>query len=304
MKEQLNKEDLVSVIGLSGESIFLKIDNLANLKETVAATNLHIEYGGKGFNQAVAIRRCGINCAYLSCFGDDDIKSKSVEVLNKENIEVLDITKKSMKSALATIITDLNGKNCVTCYQGVSTSLNATDVELFEDYIKRSKYLLLQLECSDESLFKAIKLANKYSTKIILNPAPAHKLPLDILKQCYLLTPNEYEAKLLFNIEEVNEETLKNLPFKNIIITLGSKGCLVKQDDKIEFIEAIKTKAIDSTGAGDTFNGVLAACLTKSFDLVTSAKYAVVASGLSVQKEYVINSIPFWQEIERNYKKV
>lgn len=295
------KENKIAVIGLSGESIFIKVDHFHEDGETIIGQTFNKEYGGKGYNQAVAAKRFEAKVSFLTLVGDDDIGNEVEKSLDKEGIKNLCIKRLNSKSAYACIIIDKNGNNQVTCYPGVSSQMTKEDVLLFENEIATSKYLLLQLETSDEALVQAIELAKKYDTLIILNPAPAHKLPHNILKDCYLITPNEQEFKTLFDVV-ANEENLLKIDLKNIIVTLGNKGSLLKKDNQVIKIDAINVNAVNTTGAGDTYNGVLTASLLEGYNLIDAAKLASMASSISVTREFVIDSIPYKEEILKKYK--
>ena len=287
------KENKIAVIGLSGESIFMKMDHFNQEGETVIASAYHVEYGGKGFNQAVAAKRFGANVSFLTLCGDDEIAEKVEKTLKDENINSIVIKRKASRSASACIMIDKNGRNRVVCYPGVSSMMTKEDARLFENEIKKSKYLLLQLEMSDESLEEAVRLAKKYDTLVVLNPAPAKELPIGLLKDVYLLTPNEQEANVIFKDKKLDE-----LEFENVIITLGEKGSVVKEKNELSVITAKKVTAINTTGAGDTYNGVLVAALLEGNNLLESAKLAGIASTISVTREFVIDSIPYRKDIK------
>ena len=279
------KENKIAVIGLSGESIFMKMDHFNEEGETVVANTYHIEYGGKGFNQAVAAKRYGANVA-------DKVKNSLI----KEKINSYVIKRKNKKSASACIMIDKKGRNRVVCYPGVSSEMTKDDVLLFENEIKTSNYLLLQLEMSDEALFEAIELAKKYNTLIILNPAPAKKLPREVLESVYLLTPNEHEAKILFDLDDLYK--MSELKYENVIITLGENGSIIKEKNQIYKIDSKKVIPLNTTGAGDTYNGVLAAALLECNNLKEACEIAGDAASISVTKEFVFDSIPYKDDIK------
>lgn len=281
----------ISVIGLSGLSVFVKCDHFPVEGETALADTFHIEYGGKGFNQAIAAKRCGIDVSFLTAFGDDDIKDKAIKCLNDEGIKVFPIIKKGKESGAATILIDKDGRNRVTCFPGASLDLTKDDVKMFEDEIKQSDILLLQLESSDEALYEAIDIAAENEVKVILNPAPAHLIKEEYLKKCYLITPNELEYQMLFGTKDIKELGL------NVITTLGDKGCIGMVNGSYFEIKAPSLKAINTTGAGDTFNGILASMIVKGNDVNLACKYAVKGASISVTKEFVIDSIPYLDEI-------
>ena len=286
------KENKIAVIGLSGESIFMKMDHFNNEGETVFADTYHVEYGGKGYNQAVAAKRFGTNVSFLTVCGDDEIAKKVKLSLDKEGINSKVIIKENAKSASACILIDKEGRNRVIVYPGISSQMTKEDVYSFEEEIKSSKYLLLQLETSDEALVTAIELANKHNTLVILNPAPAKHLPENVLNSVYLLTPNEQEACVLFNGIDISK-----LNFENVIITKGEDGVILKEKSSIFSFPAMKVKPINTTGAGDTFNGILAASLVSGYSMEESAKIASVGASLSVTKEFVIDSIPYKEQV-------
>ena len=286
------KENKIAVIGLSGESIFMKMDHFNNEGETVFADTYHVEYGGKGYNQAVAAKRFGSDVSFLTVCGDDEIGRKVKLSLNKEGINSKVIIKENAKSASACILIDKKGRNRVIVYPGISSQMTKEDVYSFEEEIKSSKYLLLQLETSDEALVTAIELANKHKTLVILNPAPAKYLPESVLNSVYLLTPNEHEACVLFNDKDISK-----VNFENVIITKGEDGVILKEKSSIFNFPAMKVKALNTTGAGDTFNGILAASLVSGYSMEESVKIASVGASLSVTKEFVIDSIPYKEQV-------
>ncbi len=305
MEKLTKKENKISVIGLSGESIFMKTDHFHNNGETVVADTYHKEYGGKGYNQAVAAKRYGINVSFLTLVGDDEIGNKVEESLKLEEINSYVIKRNDSKSAVAYILIDKEGNNQVTCYPGISKQMTKEDVKLFESEIATSKYLLLQLEMSDESLEEAIKLATKWNTKVILNPAPYHKVTDILLKKCELLTPNEQEANLLFNLNnDFSINKIKNINYDKVVITIGGEGSILKNHNQISKVESLKVEVTNTTGAGDTYNGVLAASLVEDYPLEDAVNLASIAASLSVTKEFVIDSIPNRTEIFEIYQSL
>lgn len=290
------KKNKIAVIGLSGESIFMKMDHFNEEGETVVADTYHVEYGGKGYNQAVAAKRFGADVSFLTVVGDDEIGRNVKESLDNEGINSTVIVKNDAKTASACILIDKKGRNRVICYPGISSAMTKEDVYSFEEEIKTSKYLLLQLEMSNESLFAAVELANKYNTHVILNPAPAKSLPSDILSKVYLLTPNEQEASVIFENED-----LQSLKYKKVIITKGDEGAVLKEDNNIYSIPTIKVTPVNTTGAGDTYNGILAASLLNGKTIYESCLIAGIGASISVTREFVIDSIPYLDEVLNAY---
>lgn len=291
----------IAVIGLSGISIFLKIDHFHKAQETILSDAFHLEPGGKGYNQAIAISRFGGNVEYLSATGDDIFSDICQDTLTNNNINSALIKKKG-KTALAAIQINKKGENRVTVALG--SQLEKDDVDSFKVSIRKSEYLLLQFEVPYEVNKRAIEIAREYNVKVIINPAPMNVEYIDLIKDAWLITPNEYEAKEMFgldlfsSIQDLKEAIIKS-NFKQMVITLGEKGSLVYINQSFTMVPSMKVQSINTTGAGDIYNAGLVYALSAGKDLITACQYATVAAGLSVSKEYVLDSIPTWQEIEK-----
>lgn len=277
----------ISVIGICGNSIFMYADHFHENGETLVADSVFEEIGGKGINQAVAAARMGAEVSFLAAVGDDKDGQVCMQVSEKNHLNGCFHVKEGKRTTFAFILTDKSGENRVTEYKGAE--LNAEDVLEFEDEIATSDILLLQHEVPCEVNEMAIKLAKKHGVKVILNPAPIREISDEMAEAVFAVTPNEQEKQAI----DINR-------FQNNITTIGKKGCLVNENI---VIPAIEVRAVDTTGAGDTFNGVLAVCLAEGMDLITACKYAATASGISVGKNYVLNAIPYREEIERRMKE-
>jgi len=276
----------ISVIGICGNSIFMNVDHFHQKGETVSAESVFEEIGGKGFNQAVTCAKMGAEVSFLGAIGDDSDGEKCIEAAKEFGINGFFAVKSGIRTTFAVILTDKNGENKVTAYK--SAELVEDDVISFEEEIKSSDILLLQHEVPKEANCLAVEIARKHNVRVILNPAPIRDIPESIAKSVFVVTPNEQENRAI--------ETKR---FKNVITTLGNKGCSINDET---FIKAMDVTPVDTTGAGDTFNGVLAVFLAEGKDLETAARYAVCASGLSVTKKGVLNSIPTREQIERMIK--
>ncbi len=290
----------VLVFGLVGESVFMQTDHFHNSGETITIDNIHKEPGGKGFNQAVTLARLGIKTTFISVIGND-YKKECEDFLNSEKLKYhLEI--KNGMSAYATIITDKNGENEVSVYPGVNKLFSRGDVQKYENEFIDAAYALIQAELPEVVVDEVIKLSKKHKVKVIINPAPAAPFIKKYLKDAYVITPNLHEAEILFSIklEESNiEERLLKLDLSRVIITLGSNGVIIKENDQITHLPALKiNKIADTTGAGDVFNGALIASLIKNSDLIKACKFGIKVSGMSIQTPYVMPSIPTLRKVE------
>lgn len=274
----------IAVIGIAGESVFLSVDKFGETGETVQATGYHNELGGKGFNQAIAAARYGADVSFLGACYQEDVEPFS-KIAKAKGITPLFVGK-SKRSPYAVITTDKTGDNKVCVYHGAE--LDEKDVGSFAEEIKSADLLLINNEVPIAVNEKAVEIAISNGTRVILNPAPARKYEKDFLEKIDLFTPNEHETDGLEN-------------YQNIIITLGEKGCFIK--DMGIVIPAVKVeKVVDTTGAGDTFNGVLVACLAEGKDLKSACQTANIAAAIKVGRKYILDGIPTREEIEK-YKK-
>ena len=271
----------VAVIGIIGNSVFMPVKDFHRGGETVEASSIHFEFGGKGFNAAVAASRCGVGVSFLAAIGRE-YREEAKDFLDKEKIKHT-LVFKNEATAFASIVTNSEGKNRVTVYQGAQ--LSAEDVSLFEEEIKTADILLLNNEVDEAVNIEAVRVAKRYGVKCILNPAPARELDGYILDTVDLFTPNEHE---LLGIDEK----------KNVIVTLGERGCLIKEENLI--IPAKNSgKTVDTTGAGDTFNGVLSAMLACGSGAIKAAEIANKVASLEVTRRYAVSSIPTGDEIKK-----
>ena len=271
----------IAVIGLVGNSAFLSVPKFHKGGETVHAQSVHFEPGGKGFNQAVAAARYGAAVSFLGAVGEDGYESIA-SFADNEKIEAI-LVKKEDATAFATIITNAEGANQVTVYPGAR--LDACDVALFEKQIADADILLINNEVPESVNVRAVEIAVANGTRVILNPAPARKTCPYILNNVSLFTPNEHETE---GLEEKN----------NLIVTLGAKGCLLRETN--ETVPAIHIgDTVDTTGAGDTFNGVLAVMLADGASLREAAERASIASGIGVTRKFAATSIPTKEDIKK-----
>lgn len=268
----------VAVIGMVGNSAFLSVDQFHKAGETVVASGIHFEPGGKGFNQAVAAARFGAEVSFLGAVGTECFNEIEGFLL-KDGIHSV-LPRKNEPTAYAVILTDAAGANQVTVYQGAKLAVK--DVDAFESCIAQADVLLLNNEVPMEVNVRALDIAQKYETYVIYNPAPAAILPESVLQRVALFTPNEHEAEALEGAD-------------NVIVTLGAKGCRMGNG---EVLPALKLdNVVDTTGAGDTFNGVLAARRSDGCSVRKAVISAIAASGKSVTRKYAATAIPYAFEV-------
>lgn len=293
----------VVVIGLSGESVFLRVDHFNNLGETVKAEERFVEAGGKGFNQALMLGKLGIDCSFITVLGSDQYAKECVRVLQENNVKPCIITKDGLTD-YAVIVTNKEGENNVIVSNNLSNMITFKDILKYQEELDNADICLLQLEYPYEVIKKIIEYCYQKGIKVILNPAPSKLLDLDILRKISILIPNEHEIYSLFKTKEENKneiiDILKELELCGVettIVTRGSKSVLSYNNSKLKEYKVSKTKVVDTTGAGDTFCSGIVYGLINNYSLDACINFAIQASRLSVNKKGVVNSLPTLKEI-------
>lgn len=275
----MTKGPHIAVIGLVGKSMFFDVPRFHSGGETIHATGFHEEWGGKGFNQAIAAARQDASVSFLGAVSSSDVKPLK-EFCSKEGVRAVLAAKKNA-TASAAILTDGIGETRVTVYAGAE--LAPKDVDGFAEAIATADILLLNNEVPEEVNLSASEIAAEHGVRIVFNPAPARPLPLELVSRVFLFTPNEFE-----------ERELGEVPCE-VVTTLGAKGCRIRSTGEV--ISAPLAKAVDSTGAGDTFTAVLAVRLAEGESLRGACAAANAAAAKSVERKYVLPSLPLRGEM-------
>lgn len=263
--------------------------------ETVLGQSFHTIPGGKGANQAVAASRLGADVTLIGCLGDDTFGRELPDYLQNQGINTDYVRTISDVSTGIASITLSDGDNSIIVVQGANMFVTPEMVEEHESIIANSDILLLQLEIPLESVEKAVELAKRNQVKVVLNPAPIQPLPKSLLQKVDYLTPNEHEQSMLLSSDEWTEEERKELLAK-CIVTKGSKGVTLFQNGETN-IESYQVNVVDTTGAGDTFNGALAVSLCGGANLEAACKFANAAGALSVTKLGAQSGMPTLVEV-------
>ena len=289
----------ILVIGSSNTDMTIKSDNLPLPGQTILGGRFVMGPGGKGANQAVAAKRLGGNVEFICKIGHDIFGKNAADGYKKEGIDISHILYSTEPSGIALILVDKTGENVISVAPGANGDLSVRDIESIANVIKEADYLILQLEIPTDAVIRAAQIAHEAGVYVILNPAPACKLPNELFQYISLITPNQTETELMTGVKLINEESfitavenLNRMGVKDVIITLGSKGSLVCYDGKNELVPAIKVDAVDATAAGDTFCGAVCVALSQGKNLKEAAVFATKAASLTVQKIGAQDSIP------------
>lgn len=296
----------IIVIGSSNTDMVCKTSKIPSLGETVLGGEFIMTDGGKGANQAVTISRLGGDLTFVAKVGNDIFGDQSIEKYKSYGMNTQYIFRDQVASGIALIMVDANGENCISVASGANNKLSKKEIDVVEKVIKKSNILLMQLETPLETIEYAAKLAHQNNVKVILNPAPAQHLSQDLLKKLYLITPNKNEAQILSGIKIKNIKDAKKAAQSigdkgviNVIITLGSEGSLLlTEDKKFHLIKAHKVKAIDTTAAGDVYNGALCVALSEGINIIEAAEFATAASAIAVTRIGAQTSIPMRSEVD------
>ena len=296
----------IAVIGSSNTDMVIKTSKLPIPGETILGGKFFMNPGGKGANQAVAAARLGGKVSFIAKTGDDVFGKQARQIFENENINTdYLVTDPGHPSGVALITVDAKGENCIVVAPGSNGYLSQGDIDLTREEILRSDIVLMQLEIPLETVVYAANLAFDAGKKVILNPAPAAQITDELLSKLYLITPNETEAELISGVpvKDIESATLaaRNLfgrGVKVVIITLGSKGALLYTGDEAKLIPSPKVEAIDTTAAGDVFNGAIAVAISEGLELEKAVEFACKAAAISVTRMGAQASAPYWKEIK------
>lgn len=296
----------ITVIGSSNTDMVIKTTKLPAPGETILGGKFFMNAGGKGANQAVAAARLGGKVTFIAKTGDDIFGKQAKQLFESENVNTdYMFTDTENPSGVALITVDSIAENCIVVAPGANSNLQKSDIDQAKDEILRSEIILMQLEIPLEIVMYAAEIGNSAGKKVILNPAPARDLPDELFKKLYLITPNETEAELLTGIKvtdlisaEKAAKILINKGVNIVIITLGSKGAFLYSHEGFKLIAAPKVEAVDTTAAGDVFNGALAVAISEGFALEKAVEFANKAAAISVTRLGAQSSAPYWKEIK------
>ena len=301
----------IYVIGSSNTDMVVKSNFLPKPGETVIGDTFLMNPGGKGANQAVSACKLGADVTFITKVGNDMFGKKALNNFKKIGIKTDYIRiDKNNSSGVAIIMVDKSGENSISVAPGANNSLTIKDVNFIEEKLNADDYVLIQLEIPKTVVEYLIEICNKLKVKLILNPAPFQKISDYHLSQVNTITPNEIETEYLSGIKVKDNETAKkaseiliNKGIKNIIITMGEKGAFYKSSSFEGLIPTKKVSVIDSTAAGDTFNGALVAGLSMKMDMLTSIDFANNAATYSVTKLGAQSSAPSINDLNNKFLK-
>lgn len=305
----------ILVIGSMNVDMTVRVRELPKAGETILAQSMSYGLGGKGANQAFAAARLGGKVAMLGCVGNDDFGRKQLQSLEEEGVDVSGIRiDRTTSTGIAFICVEESGSNSIIVNQGANLSCDEEYLARQRDVISACDIILAQMEIPEGALYQAIEDARLAEKRVILNPAPApERIPDHIYRKLDYLTPNETELMRLCGMEESEWSAegddywealqegagrLLDKGVKKILVTLGDKGCGVFEKGNSAYYPAKPVKAVDTTAAGDCFNGAFAVALSEGMTEPEAVKFAICASALAVTRSGAQESIPLRSEVE------
>ncbi len=295
----------ILVIGSSNTDMVIKTNNFPVPGETILGGRFLMNAGGKGANQAVASARLGGMVTFIGKIGDDIFGKQAVQQLEDEGINVNFVAvDHENPSGVAMITVDRKAENTIVVAPGSNGTLSPGDFNKALSEFNESEFVLMQLEIPIPTVEYIARIAAQKQKKVILNPAPAAKLSDELLQNLYIITPNETEAELLTGIKVTDEKSALNAAsalhekgVEIIIITMGATGAFLLNNGNSELIKAPKVEAVDTTAAGDTFNGALVVALSEGKTIQESIVFANKAAAISVTRIGAQSSVPYRNEI-------
>ena len=297
---------MITVLGSTNTDMVISGDHIPVPGETISGGTFLMNPGGKGANQAVAVARLSKrkgNCRFIAKVGDDVFGRQTAENMKRDKVDAKLIVDRKNASGTALILVDRKGQNVISVALGANGTLSPKDLAPFKKDIASSEALLMQLETPVETVIAAAKIAAAAGVPVILNPAPARKLPAELFKLLDWVTPNETEAEILTGVKVTDPKSaqkavdaLLKRGVKHALITMGSKGVYCGNCRKL--YPTKKVKAVDCVAAGDTFNGAFVVALTEGKCCKDAIAFAQKAAAISVTRPGAQSSVPFRREVK------
>ncbi len=305
------KSARVTVIGSYAVGMTMGCARFPREGETVMGRGFQLLHGGKGSNQAIAVARLGGSVTFGASLGNDSFGGAALDMLKAEGIDTTFVKRMDgVSTGVGFVIVAESGNNEIVIDLGANHHLAPADIDRMADAIAAADLVMIQLEINPQAVIRAVDIAHEKGTRVILNPAPFQKLPDETVRKVTYLTPNETEAAAMlgWDVSRVLDghamegRTLALALFDrygvNAVVTLGEKGAYIRTSSMDEPSPGFRARAVDTTGAGDSFSGALAVALGEGKELREAVRFANGAASLSVEVEGVVPSMPYRAAVE------
>jgi ribokinase len=285
---------MITVVGSINMDLVVKTDIFPKQGETTLGNLFTTVPGGKGANQAVAAARLGSTVSIVGCVGNDSFGEPLKQNLEEQQVITTHVRQlDEVSTGIANILLS-EGDNRIIVVPGANEKLTKSMIRKAEPQLKASKLVMIQLEIPREAIEETLEICAEHNVPVLCNPAPAQQFDIKWMDKITYLTPNEHECEVIF---EANFEDVANRYPNKVIVTLGKEGALYSTGQKIVHCSGIPSAVVDTTGAGDTFNGALAHLLIQSDGLDKAVAFANAAGSLSVEKFGAQGGMPSHNEV-------
>ncbi len=291
----------LAVVGSINADMTVIAERIPLKGETLLGSDICYNPGGKGANQAVAMARLGAEVEMFGCVGNDSngqamLDNFKAQGVKTDHIQVLD----GIPTGTA-IITVGENDNTIIVVPGANSKVDIAYVDTIKDELKNYDMVVLQHEIPLDAVAYVVDFCHSYNIPVVLNPAPAAAVPMEIIEKVTYLTPNEHEAGLIFGADKTPEELLKAYPEK-LVITQGSRGVSVGlKSGEVLCVPARKANVVDTTGAGDTLNGAFSVQIAAGKSIPDALRYANIAASLSTERLGAQSGMPTAEEVEKEF---
>ena len=300
----------IVVVGSINMDLVVSAKRMPKMGETLMGQEMNYFPGGKGGNQAVAAARIGESVSMIGSVGKDTFGEDLIRQLKLENVNTCCIKKEDISTGVATII-KTSKDNSIIVVPGANEMCDKELISSFRQIIKEADVLVTQFEIPTETIKLALSIAKEYKVKTIVNPAPAKDIDKELLSNTDFITPNETEFEIMVGKDLSSFETLEEEMIKwqsenktRLIVTRGSFGVSYIEEGKIETVPCIEVEVVDTTGAGDTFNGVFACCIAERIEISEAIKFSSLAATISVTKFGAQSGMPTYEELKEAVKLI
>ncbi len=306
-------KDRILVVGSLNMDMVIEMKKMPRIGESVMGRNITYIPGGKGGNQAFAAGKLGNRVMMLGCVGNDDIGKALVANLSEIGVDVSNVSYISEETTgMAVIYVSETGDNSIVVVPGANSACDIEFLHENEKLFRMADYIIFQLEIPFETVFHGIRKAKEMGKTVILNPAPApepEEIPEDIWGMIDYLTPNETETAKLSGIDDISDEGIQKgaarlleKGVKNVLVTMGKKGAFLANRSAKVFYPARKAEAVDTTAAGDCFNGAFVTGLSEGMGIQDAVQFANIAASIAVERKGAQSSLPGREEVNSLWK--